>query len=159
LWILPSTFPALSAGAFFIQVGVQGAWGVIPIFLNELSPPAFRATFPGVAYQIGNMVSSASARIEAVGAENLKTIVKGQIVPNYAKVQGILIGVVTAFVFIVVAIGPEKHSSHFEKHRVAFEEGGGNDDAYVDEDNVKTSGSRPSSIQTDEKRRSPDAGV
>ncbi|GJJ13447.1 hypothetical protein Clacol_007701 [Clathrus columnatus] len=155
LWILPSTFPGLAAGAFFIQVGVQGAWGVIPIFLNELSPPAFRATFPGVAYQIGNMVSSASARIEAVGAENLKTTVKGSIVPNYAKVrsrvEGILIGVVTAFVFIVVAIGPDLH---FEKHRVAFEEGGGNDDAYVEEDNVKTS--RPSSIQSDEKRRTPE---
>lgn len=77
LWILPSSFPGLSAGAFFIQVGVQGAWGVvchlyfysrdaysspfnqIPIFLTELSPPAFRATFPGVAYQLGNVRSRA----------------------------------------------------------------------------------------------------
>lgn len=65
LWILPSTFSGLSAGAFCIQVGVQGAWGVIPIFLSEISPPAFRATFPGVAYQLGNMVSSASSQIEA----------------------------------------------------------------------------------------------
>ena len=74
LWILPSTFGALSAGAFCIQFGVQGAWGVvsrcieigrrlcsrfsphqIPIQLAEISPPAFRATFPGVAYQLGNV--------------------------------------------------------------------------------------------------------
>jgi SHS family lactate transporter-like MFS transporter len=55
LWILPSGFGALSAGAFFLQVGVQGAWGVIPIQLAEISPPAFRATFPGVAYQLGNV--------------------------------------------------------------------------------------------------------
>ena len=39
--------------------------GVIPVFLSEISPPAFRSTFPGVAYQLGNMVSSASAQIEA----------------------------------------------------------------------------------------------
>ncbi|KIJ54140.1 hypothetical protein M422DRAFT_221672 [Sphaerobolus stellatus SS14] len=151
LWILPSSFSGLAAGAFFIQVGVQGAWGVIPIFLNELSPPAFRGTFPGVAYQIGNMVSSSSARIEAVGGDNLRTTVHGMNVPDYAKVQGILIGVVTAFVVIVVFLGPENHSSHFEKHRVAFEEGAARDDAYIDDENREVS-SRDSSVGTDEKR-------
>ncbi|KAF8516333.1 carboxylic acid transporter protein [Hysterangium stoloniferum] len=150
LWILPSAFPGLAAGAFFIQIGVQGAWGVIPIFLNELSPPAFRATFPGVAYQIGNMVSSASARIEAVGGENLRTTVKGMDVPDYAKVQGILIGVVVAFIIIVVLFGPENHSSHFEKHRVAFEEGAGQDDAVV-EDMERTTSHPSSESQLDEK--------
>ena len=42
---------------------VQGAWGVIPVHLNELSPPAFRASFPGIAYQIGNMISSPAAEM------------------------------------------------------------------------------------------------
>jgi SHS family lactate transporter-like MFS transporter len=55
LWILPSGFNTLAAGAFCVQFGVQGAWGVIPIQLAEMSPPGFRATFPGVAYQIGNV--------------------------------------------------------------------------------------------------------
>jgi MFS transporter, SHS family, lactate transporter len=55
LWILPSGFSTLAAGAFCVQFGVQGAWGVIPIQLAEMSPPGFRATFPGVAYQIGNV--------------------------------------------------------------------------------------------------------
>jgi SHS family lactate transporter-like MFS transporter len=55
LWILPSGFGKLAAGAFCVQFGVQGAWGVVPIFLAEMSPPAFRATFPGVAYQLGNV--------------------------------------------------------------------------------------------------------
>lgn len=55
LWILPSGFGALAAGAFCVQFGVQGAWGVIPIQLAEMSPPGFRATFPGVAYQLGNV--------------------------------------------------------------------------------------------------------
>jgi MFS family permease len=55
LWILPNSFSGLSAGAFWLQFGVQGAWGVIPIQLAEMSPPGFRATFPGVTYQLGNV--------------------------------------------------------------------------------------------------------
>lgn len=129
LWILPTSFGALSAGAFCLQIGVQGAWGVIPIQLAEMSPPAFRATFPGVAYQIGNMISAASAQIEATGGDNLKTtIIKNgepTVVPDYAKVQGIFIGCVAAFVIFITIIGPENHGSHFEKSRAAFEEGAG----------------------------------
>lgn len=49
----------------FTFLSLFRAWGVIPILLSEISPPAFRTTFPGVAYQLGNMVSSASAQIEA----------------------------------------------------------------------------------------------
>ncbi|EAU81051.1 carboxylic acid transporter [Coprinopsis cinerea okayama7 len=131
LWILPSSFGGLSAGAFFLQVGVQGAWGVIPIQLAEMSPPAFRATFPGVAYQIGNMISAASAQIEATGGNNMKTtIIKDgvpTVVPDYAKVQGIFIGVIAAFVIFITIIGPENHGSHFEKSKAAFEEGAATD--------------------------------
>ncbi|PPR05985.1 hypothetical protein CVT24_004622 [Panaeolus cyanescens] len=138
LWILPSSFSALAAGAFCIQWGVQGAWGVIPIQLAEMSPPAFRATFPGVAYQLGNMVSSASAQIEATGGDNLRTtlVQNGKVtdVPDYATVQGILIGVVAAFVVFITIIGPEKHGSHFEKHKTAFLEGAAQDDAVMDEE-------------------------
>ncbi|KAJ1964270.1 Carboxylic acid transporter, partial [Dipsacomyces acuminosporus] len=49
LWILPTRLGPLLAGAFFMQVFVQGAWGVIPAYLSEISPVAFRATFPGLA--------------------------------------------------------------------------------------------------------------
>ncbi|KAK7032643.1 hypothetical protein VNI00_012908 [Paramarasmius palmivorus] len=140
LWILPNTFSGLAAGAFCIQFGVQGAWGVIPIQLAEMSPPAFRATFPGVAYQLGNMISSASAQIEARGGEDIRTTITdpktGQLkdVPDYATVQGILIGVVAAYILIVTILGPENHGSQFEKHKAAFEEGGGSDDAVMEED-------------------------
>ncbi|KAJ7288806.1 carboxylic acid transporter [Mycena rebaudengoi] len=141
LWILPTGFSALAAGAFCVQFGV-GAWGVIPIHLAEMAPPAFRATFPGVVYQIGNMVSSASAQIEATGGDNLQIpgIVDGKpgLVPDYAKVQGILIGAVVAFIVIITVIGPENHGSHFERHRAAFDEGGGRDDAYIDDEGVHT---------------------
>ena len=86
-------------------------WLQIPIQLAEMSPPAFRAFFPGVAYQLGNMISSASAQIEATGGDHLKTtvVVKGKptVVPDYATVQGILIGVVAAFVICVTIVAPE----------------------------------------------------
>ena len=52
-WILSPTLPLLIAGGFFMQFMVQGAWGVVPVHLNELSPPAWRGTFPGVVYQLG----------------------------------------------------------------------------------------------------------
>ncbi|EIM81380.1 MFS general substrate transporter [Stereum hirsutum FP-91666 SS1] len=141
LWIIPSSFSGLAAGAFCIQFGVQGAWGVIPIQLAEMSPPGFRATFPGVAYQLGNMVSSASAQIEATGGNNLKTTITQNgvttVVPDYAKVQGILIGVVAAFVVFITIIGPENHGAHFEKHKTAFEEGGGDDNAILEEEDLE----------------------
>lgn len=47
-WILPQGERSLSVTGFFIQFFIQGAWGVIPIHLNELSPPAYRSTFPGM---------------------------------------------------------------------------------------------------------------
>ncbi|CAK5263791.1 unnamed protein product [Mycena citricolor] len=131
LWILPNDFHGLAAGAFCVQFGVQGAWGIVPIHLAEMAPPAFRATFPGVAYQMGNMISSASAQIEATGGDHLKTNIKGVVVPDYAKVQAILIGAVAAFLISVTIIGPENHSSAFEKHRAAFDEGGAEDNAYI----------------------------
>ncbi|KAG6370532.1 carboxylic acid transporter protein [Boletus reticuloceps] len=150
LWILPNSFGPLSAGAFFIQFGVQGAWGVIPIQLAELSPPAFRATFPGVAYQLGNMVSAASSQIEATGGRNLQTTiyVDGQPKPvnDYATVQGIFIGTIAAYVVLVTIFGPENHSSHFEKHKTAFEEGGGRDDAVLEGESVHEEDEKASEV-------------
>lgn len=51
-WILPEGERALSVTGFFIQFFIQGAWGVIPIHLNELSPPAFRSSFPGLFHSV-----------------------------------------------------------------------------------------------------------
>ncbi|KAG9220535.1 hypothetical protein CCMSSC00406_0003991 [Pleurotus cornucopiae] len=85
LWMLPSSWGRLSIGAFFFQVGVNIAWGMlvrifcvilgevftsiasgaIAIHLNELAPPAFRGAFTGTVHQMGNMASSASAQIIA----------------------------------------------------------------------------------------------
>jgi SHS family lactate transporter-like MFS transporter len=58
LWAYSHTVPMLALGGFLMQFMVQGAWGVIPAHLNELSPPEVRGTFPGFAYQLGNFLSS-----------------------------------------------------------------------------------------------------
>ena len=58
LWAYSRTVPMLALGGFLMQFMVQGAWGVIPAHLNELSPPAVRGMFPGFAYQLGNFLSS-----------------------------------------------------------------------------------------------------
>jgi SHS family lactate transporter-like MFS transporter len=58
LWAYSRTVPMLALGGFLMQFMVQGAWGVIPAHLNELSPAAVRGTFPGFADQLGNLFSS-----------------------------------------------------------------------------------------------------
>ncbi len=69
LWAYSRTVPMLAVGGFLMQFMVQGAWGVIPAHLNELSPPAVRGTLPGFAYQIGNFFSSRNSVIQARLAE------------------------------------------------------------------------------------------
>lgn len=96
------------------------------------------------------------------GGEHLRTTVKGKDVPDYAKVQGILLGTVAAFTFIVVMVGPEyvfhpscqyvlshpmylnsrKLGSHFEKHALAFEDGAGEDAEISDADLIDEQGRR-----------------
>lgn len=56
LWVVPSSFNGVAAGGFFVQIGVQSAWAVVPIYMNELSPPHVRALFGGLAYNLGLMV-------------------------------------------------------------------------------------------------------
>ena len=70
LWAYSHTVPMLALGGFLLQFMVQGAWGVIPAHLNELSPPEVRGTFPGFAYQLGNLLSSRNVVIQAKLAEN-----------------------------------------------------------------------------------------
>ncbi len=64
LWALTHSIVLVAVGGFLMQFMVQGAWGIIPAHLNELSPPAVRATFPGFAYQLGNLLSSRNAKFQ-----------------------------------------------------------------------------------------------
>ena len=65
LWSAANSLPWLAMGGFLMQFMVQGAWGVIPAHLNELSPGPVRAIFPGFAYQLGNLLSSKNNVIQA----------------------------------------------------------------------------------------------
>lgn len=65
LWAYSHRVGTLAIGGFVMQFMVQGAWGVIPAHLNELSPAAVRGTFPGFAYQLGNLLASRNAVIQA----------------------------------------------------------------------------------------------
>lgn len=66
LWAFTHWLPLVAVGGFLMQFMVQGAWGIIPAHLNELSPAAVRATFPGFAYQLGNLLSSRNAKFQTV---------------------------------------------------------------------------------------------
>ena len=63
-WAFGHSLLALAAGAFLMQVGVQGAWGVIPAHLNELSPDTLRGLMPGLAYQLGILIAAPTNTIE-----------------------------------------------------------------------------------------------
>ncbi|KAM0255453.1 hypothetical protein ACHAQJ_005753 [Trichoderma viride] len=114
-WILPEGEPSLSATGFFMQFFVQGAWGVIPIHLNELSPPAFRSSFPGVTYQVGNMISSPSAQIvNAISEKTFVTIKGGEKAEAYGPVMGIATAIIATGIFLTVMVGPERRGRKFD---------------------------------------------
>ena len=69
LYALAHSLIALASGAFLMQFMVQGAWGVVPAYLSELSPGPMRAIFPGLAYQLGNLITSRNAVLQARAAE------------------------------------------------------------------------------------------
>ncbi len=99
LWSLPDDPIWLGVGAFLIQVCVQGAWGVIPVHLNELSPPEARGTFPGTVYQLGNLIASVNIYIQANIAESHDN--------NYALPLMLVVGVTAVVIAMVVGFGIE----------------------------------------------------
>ncbi|UNI20469.1 Carboxylic acid transporter [Purpureocillium takamizusanense] len=110
------TTPAIMAPAFFQQFCVQGAWGVIPIHLMELSPGAFRTFVVGTAYQLGNLVSSASSTIEARIGERfpLPPTEEGVKRYEYGKVICIFMACVYVYVIILTLVGPEHLNRKFD---------------------------------------------
>ena len=105
LWSFSNNVILLTIGAFLIQFFVQGAWGVIPVHLNELSPDSVRGTFPGFTYQLGNLFASKNGTIQATMAVSLGN--------NYGLALAITAGVVAIAVAIVTALGPESHNVQF----------------------------------------------
>ena len=121
--LYPYTFTsshAVIAAAFFEQFCVQGAWGVIPIHLMELSPGSFRTFVVGTSYQLGNLASSASTTIETtIGARfplppKIAKSGKKTLRYKYGLVMCIFLGCVYVYVILLTFLGPEYLGRSFE---------------------------------------------
>lgn len=117
--LYPYTFVeyrSVMAAAFFEQFMVQGAWGVIPIHLMELSPGPIRTFVVGTSYQLGNLVSSASSTIESTIGERfpLPPTPEEAHRYEYGKVICIFMGCVYAYVILVTLVGPERLGRNFD---------------------------------------------
>ncbi|MDQ2972257.1 MAG: MFS transporter, partial [Pseudomonadota bacterium] len=99
LWTYGGSIVLLGIGAFLIQVAVQGAWGVVPSYLNELSPDDVRGTLPGFAYQLGNLIAAGTATILAWLAH-----ARGG---DYAFAQSVWIAGVAVVLALLAWFGPE----------------------------------------------------
>jgi SHS family lactate transporter-like MFS transporter len=103
LWAYSHTAVMLAVGAFLMQFMVQGAWGIVPAHLNELSPPSVRAVLPGFAYQLGNLAMSKMGPFQSGLAESHGN--------NYASVLAWTLAVVGAALIVTTVLGPERHSA------------------------------------------------
>jgi SHS family lactate transporter-like MFS transporter len=110
VWVLSPGLPLLIVGGFCMQFMVQGAWGVVPVHLNEISPAEYRGTFPGLTYQLGNLLSANAALLEAKVAEHFRTAAGD---PNYAATLAVLALVVFLALILLAAIGREARGTEF----------------------------------------------
>jgi MFS transporter, SHS family, lactate transporter len=110
LWAFAASAVWLAAGAFLMQVMVQGAWGVIPVHLNELSPDDARGTFPGFTYQLGNLIASVNATLQAAIAVHYGN--------DYALALAVVAGVVAVAIVILTAFGTEAKGVVFGTARI-----------------------------------------
>ena len=104
----------LALGGFLMQVAVQGAWGIVPVHLNELSPPLARSLFPGFAYQLGNLIASKNAPIQAGIAE-----AHGD---NYGLALALVCGTVAVVIAVWTALGPERKNADFAAEAKIYSE-------------------------------------
>jgi SHS family lactate transporter-like MFS transporter len=103
LWAYAPSVALLAVGAFLIQFMVQGAWGIIPAHLSELSPDSVRGFLPGFAYQCGVLLAGSVAYVEATLAEHT----------SYANAMALTASSVFILAAVVVALGREKKGIQF----------------------------------------------
>ncbi|AOF01432.1 MULTISPECIES: MFS transporter [Serratia] len=99
LWAFSSGSLMLGLGAFLMQFMVQGAWGVVPTYLTELVPANTRAVLPGFVYQLGNLIASVNATLQASIAEH-----HGH---NYGLAMAIVAGTVAVAIALLVFFGKD----------------------------------------------------
>jgi MFS transporter, SHS family, lactate transporter len=105
LWVFSTSVPLIAVGAFLMQLCVQGAWGVVPVHLNELSPESIRGTFPGLTYQLGNLLASANATLQAGFAERHGG--------NYALALATVGAAAALSIALLAFVGREAHGVEF----------------------------------------------
>ena len=103
VWAFSPALGGLVAGAFAMQFMVQGAWGVIPAHITELSPDNVRGFLPGFAYQCGVLIASSVAYLEAVLATRM----------TYAKSMAIVAAIVFSSAAVIAWFGRERHAVEF----------------------------------------------
>jgi SHS family lactate transporter-like MFS transporter len=103
LWAFSPSLTGLVIGAFLMQFMVQGAWGVIPAHITELSPDSVRGFLPGFAYQCGVLIASSVAYLEAIFAART----------SYAQSMAIVAVTVFSIAAIIAWAGKEKHAVEF----------------------------------------------
>jgi len=108
LWAYAHSFAVLALGGFLMQFMVQGAWGVIPAHLNECSPASVRGTLPGFAYQLGNLLSSRNAVIQA-------KLVERRFGGRYPPVLAWTVLIIASLVAIVTWSGKERQGIDLTK--------------------------------------------
>jgi SHS family lactate transporter-like MFS transporter len=105
LWAFAPSIPLLMVGAFVMQFMVQGAWGVIPAHINELSPNSVRGFLPGFAYQCGVLIAGTVVYIEPLLAEHM----------TYAKAMAMTAVLVFTFGAIAAWLGHERRGVEFHE--------------------------------------------
>ena len=103
LWISVRSLPLIILGAFLMQFMIQGAWGVIPAHINELSPDRIRGFFPGFAYQLGVLLASGIGYLEATFGEHF----------TYSYAMGAAMVIMLTVTAIVCGLGPERRGVRF----------------------------------------------
>jgi SHS family lactate transporter-like MFS transporter len=111
LWAFSETPVMLAIGAFLMQFTVQGAWGIVPVHLNELSPDTARGTFPGFVYQLGNLLASVNATLQAGIAAHYGG--------DYGFALAIVAGTVAIVIAVLTAVGTEAKGVVFGKAKPA----------------------------------------
>lgn len=106
LWAFSQTAVMLALGGFLMQFMVQGAWGIVPAHLNELSPPSVRAILPAFAYQLGNLAASKMAPFQAGIAE-----AHGN---DYAHILSVTMAIVAVALILVTWIGREARAAELK---------------------------------------------
>jgi SHS family lactate transporter-like MFS transporter len=110
-WSHGTTPVAIAFASFLMQFAVQGAWGVVPVHLNELSPAEIRGTFPGFVYQLGNFVASVNAPLQAgIAAQHGN---------DYGSALMLVAGTVAVVLIVLMIFGPEARNVSMAKTEAA----------------------------------------